>query len=302
MVDRKLKGIVFNVQKFSVHDGAGIRTLVFLKGCPLRCRWCSNPESQHFGPERAYNPSRCLTAEVCGRCVRSCTRGGVTLVDGRIRFDRSRCNACGACVNACPTGSQLIYGYEMTVDDILRKVEEDDVFYSHSGGGLTLSGGEALAQPEFSLALLREAKRRRLTTAMETCGLYPTEVLRDACGYLDELIFDIKCLDNEKHKAFTGAGNQQILANIRHVFEHFPDLPVTVRTPVIPGFNDSEEEIMAIRRVVPLRDNVTYEVLTYHRLGSLKYGYLGRPYLLGDIKADENFMRHINTILREYRG
>ena len=302
MLDSKQKGMVFNVQKFSVHDGAGIRTLVFLKGCPLRCRWCSNPESQLFKPERAYNPNRCLTAEVCGRCAKRCTKGGVTVIDGLICYDRSKCDECGACVRACPTGSQTVYGYEMTVAEVLKKVEEDDVFYARSGGGITLSGGEALAQPEFALALLREAKRHRLTTAIETCGAYPTEVLAEACKYLDELIFDIKSLDDEKHKKFTGGSNEQILANIQYVFENFPNLPVTVRTPVIPGFNDSEEEIMAIRRFVPLRDNVKYEVLTYHRLGSPKYGYLGRPYLLGDVKADDAFMKQLRTKLKEYKG
>ena len=128
MIDSKQKGMIFNVQKFSVHDGAGIRTLVFLKGCPLRCRWCSNPESQLFKPERAYNPNRCLTAEVCGRCAKACNDGGVTLIDGLICFDRSKCTDCGSCVNACPTGSQTVYGYEMTVGEIIKKVEEDDVF------------------------------------------------------------------------------------------------------------------------------------------------------------------------------
>lgn len=302
MQDAKVKGMIFNVQKFSVHDGAGIRTLVFFKGCPLRCRWCSNPESQLFTPERAFNPTRCLTAEVCGRCSKVCPTGAMSVVNGLNFYDRSKCTGCGACVKACPTGAQSFYGYESTVEDIIKKVEEDDVFYSRSRGGITLSGGEALAQPEFALALLREARRHRITTAIETCGCYPTEVLVEACPLLDQLIFDIKSLDEEKHKKFTGHDNKQILKNINYVFEHFPDQSILIRTPVIPGFNDTEEEIMAIRRMIPYRPNIKYEALTYHRMGQPKYGYIGRPYLLDGVTADEEFMRKLNQKLAEYRG
>ncbi len=302
MQDSKQKGIIFNIQKFSVHDGAGIRTIVFFKGCPLRCRWCSNPESQLFAPERAFNPTRCLTAAVCGRCSRACPTGAITVIDGMNCYNRALCTSCGACVNACPSGAQSFYGYETTVEEVIKKVEEDDVFYTRSGGGLTLSGGEALAQPEFALAMLREAKYHRLSTAIETCGCYPTEVLDEACHYLDQLIFDVKSLDDEKHKKFTGSSNKQILQNIHYVFDHFPSLPILIRTPVIPGFNDTEEEIMAIRRMIPLRPNIKYEALTYHRMGQPKYGYLGRPYLLEGAKADEAFMKDLRAKLDAYQG
>ena len=302
MPDAKVKGMIFNVQKFSVHDGTGIRTLVFFKGCPLRCRWCSNPESQLFTPERAFNPSRCLSADVCGRCSHACPTGAISVVNGINYYDRSKCNGCGACVNACPTGAQSFYGYKASVEDIIAQVEEDDVFYARSGGGITLSGGEALAQPEFALALLREARRHRISTTIETCGYYPTKVLAEACTLLDQLIFDIKSLDAEKHKTFTGRDNVQILQNINYVFEHFPDLPILIRTPVIPGFNDTEEEIMAIRRMIPFRPNIRYEALTYHRMGQPKYGYIGRPCLLEGVQADEEFMRRLNEKLAAYKG
>ena len=244
MLDRQQTGIVFNVQKFSVHDGEGIRTLVFLKGCPLHCPWCSNPESQRREPERAYNPTRCLTAAVCGRCAKACPTGAVSIVGGLVCFDRSKCTGCNACVRACPSGAQTVYGETQSVDQILSRVEEDGVFYTRSGGGLTLSGGEALAQPDFALALLREAKKRHIHTTIETCGHYPTDVLDQACRVLDALIFDIKCLDSARHKKATGVGSELILKNIGHVFEHFPELPVLIRTPVIPGFNDTEEDIL----------------------------------------------------------
>ncbi len=300
MHDSKQKGIIFNVQKFSVHDGMGIRTIVFLKGCPLRCRWCSNPESQHFQPERAFNPQRCLTAQVCGRCSRACPSGAMSVIDGLNCYNPKLCQSCGSCVRACPSGAQIFYGYEATVEDLVRKVEEDDVFYARSGGGMTLSGGEALAQPDFALALLREARRHRLKTAIETCGCYPGGVLQEAVHHLDELIFDIKCLDPVKHREYTGGDNRQILANISWVFENCSDLPILIRTPVIPGFNDTEEEIMGIREMIPFRPNIRYEVLTYHRMGMPKYANLGRPYLLGDVKADEGFMRHIRARLDAY--
>ena len=301
MQDRDRKGMVFNVQRFSVHDGDGIRTVVFLKGCPLRCRWCSNPESQHITPERAFNPNRCLTASVCGRCVSTCTTGGLTLTDdGLIRYDRLKCTDCGDCVRQCPTGAQSWYGEERTVADIMKRVEEDDVFYTRSGGGLTVSGGEPLAQPDFTHSLLREAKRARLHTTIETCGQCATEDLDLACRMLDSLIMDVKSLDAAKHKEYTGQSNVQILKNLDQVLTHFPDLPVLVRTPVIPGFNDTEEEIMAIRRMLPDRPNVRYEVLTYHRLGMPKYGYIGRPWLMGDVKADEVFMKALREKLAAF--
>lgn len=305
MQDSDHKGIVFNIQRFSVHDGDGIRTVVFLKGCPLRCRWCSNPESQQFRPERAFNPNRCLGASVCGRCVAACTAGsgmgGLTLTeDGLIRYDRAACTDCGDCVRRCPTGAQSYYGEEYSVAEIMKRVEEDDVFYTRSGGGLTLSGGEPLAQPDFTLALLREAKKARLHTTIESCGQYPTEALDQACRLLSSLIFDVKSLDPVRHREYTGHGNEQILKNLNHVFTHFPDLPVLVRTPVIPGFNDSEEEIMGIRGMLPDRPNVRYEVLTYHRLGMPKYGYIGRPWLMEGVVADEGFMKGLRDRLAAF--
>ena len=300
MQDNDAKGIVFNIQKFSVHDGDGIRTVVFFKGCPLRCRWCSNPESQLFNPEHAYNPKRCLGASACGRCLQVCPSGGITRTEnGLIRFDRSRCTNCGQCVQACPAEAQTMYGKEYTVREIIAKVAEDDVFYMRSGGGITLSGGEPLAQPDFALALLREARKEHLHTTIESCGSYPVEVLDQACHLLDTLIFDIKCLSPEKHKSYTGHSNDRILKNIQHVLQHFPKLPVLVRTPVIPGFNDSEEEIMGIQQLLSPFPQARYEILTYHRLGQPKYAYLDRPWLMGNVTADETRMSALRSRLAE---
>lgn len=297
MLDKDVTGTVFNVQKFSVHDGRGIRTMIFLKGCPLHCHWCSNPESQHPEPERAFNPTRCLTAEVCGRCVEACGSGAITVRDGLLVNDRSRCTDCFACVAACPSGAQTLYGERLRVDQVLRRVEEDGVFYARSGGGLTLSGGEAMVQPEFVLALLREANKRRIDTAMETCGHCAWELLRQVCERLGSLIYDIKCLDSDRHKAFTGVDNALLLWNFQRVCETFPELPIQVRTPVIPGFNDTEQDILAIRNVIPQRANITYELLPFHRMGQPKYEYLGRQYPYAGRSMNEAAFNRLQALL-----
>lgn len=298
MNDSQLTGTIFNIQKFSVHDGTGIRTLVFLKGCPLRCRWCSNPESQKREAERAFNPSRCLTAAHCGQCAAGCPTGALSVSEGLLAYDPRLCNRCFRCVKICPAGAQNSYGQTMSVDEVLRKVEEDDIFYSNSGGGLTLSGGEALFQPEFATALLAEAQRRHINTALETCGYYPYQRLCEAARHLDELMYDVKCFDTRMHKKWTGVDNAVILENLARVREDFPDLPIRVRTPVIPGFNDNEEEIRAIRVFLDTLSGVEYELLPYHRMGEAKYAYLSRRYELADASLDEKLLPKLRRIAR----
>lgn len=296
MTDAQKSGIVFNIQKFSVHDGEGIRTLVFLKGCPLHCRWCSNPESQKHDPEHAFNPMRCITARLCGRCVKACPTMALSIVDGLIFYRPEECRQCFACAGVCPSGAQSVYGETMTVDMVLNKVAEDEIFYNRSHGGMTLSGGEALMQFDFALALLREAKRRHLHTAIETCGCYPYEHLKEACQYLDSLIFDVKCADPVLHKEQTGVDNALILENFHRVCEEFPLLPIRARTPVIPGFNDNEKEIRAIRSIIPRTPNVEYELLAYHRMGQPKYAYLGRTYEMGGASVDDETMSRLRKL------
>ncbi len=303
MTDSKTQGIVFNIQKYSLHDGEGIRTLVFLKGCPLRCTWCSNPESQLFTPEHAYNNKRCLGVKSCGLCLDVCkTKALVEGEDNLLKYTSSQCTNCRNCTDICPTGGQTLFGKSYTVQEIIKSIEEDEIFYVRSGGGMTLSGGEPLAQKDFALALLREARKARINTAIETCAHYPTSALEEACKYLDTVIMDIKSMDSEKHKEFTGHGNERILENVRYLCEKQPEMPIIFRTPVIPGFNDSVEDIMQIRKFIPLRPNITYEVLTYHRMGEPKYAYLDRPWLFKDVKADENLMSEIRQALQEYEA
>jgi pyruvate formate lyase activating enzyme len=275
--------LISNIQRFSLHDGRGIRTIVFLKGCPARCRWCSNPETQRPGRELGFDPGRCLGSEACGRCLEACPRGLVALGGGgRLLFDRSRCDCCLSCADACPAGARFAYGEPMAAEDVLDQVEGDGVFFRRSGGGLTLSGGEALLQPDFALELLRGALRRRIDTALETSGLVPWEALRDAAGLLGRILYDLKHWDEARHVEEVGLSNLPAIENLRRLAEEFPQTPVTVRTPVIPGFNDTEKDLAAIRRLIPIFPNMDHELLPFHRLGLSKYAFLGRAYAYGE--------------------
>ena len=292
-------GIVFNIQKYSVHDGPGIRTVVFLKGCPLRCRWCSNPESQKPQPQLVYNRNKCLTLEHCVRCLEVCTPGAITTgEDNRIQIDRDICNECLLCAKACPSLALNVYGESMTVDQVIQKVEEDSAFYSRSGGGLTIGGGEPMHQAEFAASLLKEAQRRRINTAMETCGFCKWQDLETACGFLDTLLYDVKSIDPEKHRVFTGVSNELILENLRRVREAFPNLTIWIRTPVVPGFNDEPDDIRRILEYIQAMPHTWFEALDYHRMGKPKYEYLGLEFPMGDQKLDEEKIRRIRKMIR----
>ena len=296
--DCQRQGMVFNVQKYSVHDGPGIRTIVFLKGCSLSCRWCSNPESQQREPELAFNAGRCLGVSKCGHCIVACPYGSITLGDeDKLRINRSHCTQCHMpCAAACPAQGLLVYGKQRTVDDVLNVVEQDMAFYARSGGGLTLSGGEPLLQGEFAVALLREARARRIKTAAETCGMVSAETVRAAAEYLNYVLFDIKHMDSAEHEAQTGLPNKRILENFRILAEEFPNLPILARTPIIPGFNDSEEAVAAIAQFLKPYERVEYEMLPYHRLGTQKYQFLDRPVPMGEIKLDAEHMNRLQAV------
>lgn len=296
------KGLVFNIQKFSLHDGPGIRTVVFLKGCPLACMWCSNPEGQSRAPELIHSCERCIGTDECERCVAVCIdqvirkdgQGGVTV-------DRSRCDGCGDCAYVCPSQALQVSGERVGVDEVLRIVEEDDAFYTRSGGGLTLSGGEPLSQGAFTLALLRAARSRGIDTAIETSGLCNWNTMREAAPLADRIFFDLKCLDAHKHERVTGVSNEKILDNFRKLREQFPEVDVIVRTPVIPGINDSVEEIQAIVGFIEAAGGASaYEVLPYHGFGEPKYEKLGKHYRLSHLEPPSaERMHELNQIATE---
>lgn len=278
-------GTVFNIQKFSIHDGPGIRTLVFFKGCPLRCLWCCNPESQSPLPEHGYNPEKCFG---CGRCVSRCTKGVLSLNgERRLEIRRDLCRAeCPDCVKVCPDRALIFYGKRYSVEEVMKVVEQDALFYTRSGGGLTVSGGEPLMQPEFLRALCAEARRRRISVAMETSGFAPEDVFLSVLPFMQHLLVDVKHMDDDVHRRVTGVSNRLILSNLRALRREFPGLSLRIRTPVIPGINDSPDNLTATRDLARSL-NAEYELLPYHSMGRSKYASLGRDYPMGEIQLSK---------------
>lgn len=279
-------GIIFNVQKYCIHDGPGIRTLVFLKGCPLRCAWCSNPESQEYKPEIGYKQSVCLH---CQKCVNICPQKALSFVDNKLVIDKTLCELCGICVGNCPAKALVCYGEEMSVKEVIDKVEQDSIFYARSGGGMTLSGGEPLFQEKFSLALLQEAYDRRIHRAIETCGFANQDTILEACNFANYLLFDMKHSDSQVHKKFTGVGNEKIFANLEAIRQKFPRIKIHIRTPLIPGVNNSEQTIREMATIAKEIKACDYELLPYHKAGTIKYSYINKEYNFdpGDLLEDE---------------
>ncbi len=270
-------GVVFDIQRFSVHDGPGIRTTVFLKGCPLRCLWCHNPEGIFPGPELMFFEYKCLS---CGTCARVCPEKAIVLVPtegAKPALDRRKCTGCGICAEACPSGAWRRVGRTITVEELLSALERDALLYDRSEGGVTFSGGEPLFQPEFLLAALKACKERHIHTTVDTSGHAPTSVLAAIAPCTDLFLFDLKPMDEEEHRRYTGVSNHLIHENLRKLVEW--GKPVIVRVPLIPGVTDTDRNIqMLVAFLRELRGGIKkVELLPYHDVAE-KYQRLGRPY------------------------
>lgn len=299
-------GTVLNIQHFCIHDGPGIRTTVFLKGCSYRCKWCSNPESIHPQPELAYKVDKCLGKVECGKCISTCPETAIFTVDSDpwVRINWELCTNCGACTEVCPTQALSLFGTEMDVQQVLDEVEKDSAFYDESGGGITLSGGECLLQADFSAALLEEAHRRGINTAIETAGNVPWSFMEKVLPHVDTVLHDHKLIDPERHKKWCGADNKQSRDNFKRAYTTFPNKTFIARTPVVPGVNDDEEHVRAVLDFIRPHPNVVdYELLPYMRFGVPKYEFLGRVYELKDFEPPPpEKIRALNAIIDEAFG
>jgi pyruvate formate lyase activating enzyme len=276
-----LTGLVFNLQRYSIHDGPGIRTTVFLKGCPLCCAWCHNPEGISPRPELVVVESRCAG---CGECRRACPFGDSVSGAGALPAHPEQCQLCGACVEACPTGARQMIGRTMTVPEVLREILKDRIFFETSGGGITFSGGEPLLQPHFLCALLEAGRAHGLHTVLDTTGFGCTEHLLAAAALSDLVLYDLKAFDETRHRALTGVSNRGIRENLQALDRAHRN--VWIRLPVVPGFNDDLEELKRIADFVAgLRSVTLVNLLPFHRTALHKWKRLGLAHALEGVPA-----------------
>jgi len=288
-----VKGLLCDLDTFAIHDGPGIRMTVYLKGCPLSCAWCHSPESQCADPELVFVRDRCA---LCGGCVAVCPQGAHRLEDGQHTVDRALCRACGRCVEVCAHGALAIKGYPATAGEIIARAVRMLPFFRHSGGGITLTGGEVTLQPEFALAVLRGCRAQGIHTAIETCGACPWPTLERLLAYTDLVLYDLKLMDDATHRHWAGASNRRILENAARLAGR----GVQVRVPLIPGVTDTEGNLRAIYAF--MHDVGLSEVilLPYNEAAAAKYQWLDRSYPLDGKRQSPEALAHWMDLARGY--
>jgi pyruvate formate lyase activating enzyme len=267
------EGIIFDIKKYAIHDGPGIRTTVFFKGCPLRCPWCHNPEGQAPEPEIMLKSYKCI--KDCSECLSVCEERALTKADQALVIDREKCDACGKCAKVCSSEAIEIVGRKMNPQEVMEEVEKDIIFHDDSGGGVTFSGGEPLFQPDFLSALLIQAKEKDIHTTVDTCGYASSATLEKISDKVDLFLYDIKMMDDQRHKKFTGESNKLILSNLKKLAQK--GKRVIVRIPLIPGVNDDEENIRKTAKFIQSLKNIKHiSLLPYHKLGQDKHRRLSK--------------------------
>ncbi len=296
MRDYLSKGLIFNIVQGSFVDGYGIRTTIFLKGCPLRCIWCCNPEGQSFKSELAVTYSKCSG---CGACLERCDSGALTLSDGELQVDRRRCDGCGDCAKACHFNALSLFGTWYTAEEMFKLIERDKPFFDASGGGVTIGGGEATCWPDFVLELIEQCKTAGIHTAIDTCG-YVTNEKGIAClEAADLLLFDIKGLDAVRHKENTGKSNEVILNMLRRMNEI--KKPVIVRIPYIPGYNDEPEMVeLEAKLLASLSCVERVDIIPKHEFGKIKYEQIGKKYALNAADVPEEKQQELLNLFSSY--
>jgi pyruvate formate lyase activating enzyme len=292
-----LKRHVISITRMTNHNGPGIRTLILFKGCPLRCLWCSTPESQKQNPEIAVYPNKCIH---CDQCIQACPVGAIKYTDDDICINRNLCDDCGKCSEVCYAEALKVLGKPMTVKELLSEVKKDEVIFRHSNGGVTLSGGEPLLDLEFNKILLRSFKEENINIGIDTCGHVPRTNIEELIPYCDFFLWDIKHMDLGKHQELTRFSNELILSNLRFVSER--NIPIYIRMPIIPSYNDSEENIKATCDFVrSLPSVIEVNIIPLHHLGKARYASLNRPYPISEIPLiSEDILENMKIIVESY--